>query len=212
MAPTTRSQAATQTQQPPQPDKSSAYTQPNNPVSHNPAETALGEQEQRSQNSGSSYGTPPASITRGASSQPSNDSSLSATHQKHTDSQKSMQDHEVDTEYGVEEQPSEGSIAQAVEGRSRHRVQAGAHAGAVGSPQGPGAPPKGEGESNLQNLEEKTTLHEQILGDRVGRSPPVPDGVSVENEKVRERKLEQDRRLHPGDVVREATGEPVVGR
>ncbi|KAL4942795.1 hypothetical protein BDV06DRAFT_156212 [Aspergillus oleicola] len=210
MAPTTRSQAATVTQnQPSQPPKESAYTQSTNPVSHNPTENAASEQRFQT----STYGTAPSTITRGASSQPSNESTLSARDQKHASSLSAMQrEGDIDTEYGVEEQPSEGSIAHAVEGQSRHRVQAGAHAGAVGSAQGPGAPPKGEGESNLSNLEEKTQLHEQILGDRVGRSPPAPDGVSVENERVRERKLEQDRELHPKDVVEGATGEPVVGR
>ncbi|KAL4799913.1 hypothetical protein BDV19DRAFT_384759 [Aspergillus venezuelensis] len=206
MAPTTRSQAATQSQ-PSQPPKESAYNQSTNPVSHNPTENASAEQRSHT------YGTAPSTITRGASSQPSNESTLSAIDQKHASSQRAMQkEGDVDTEYGVEEQPSEGRIAHAVEDQSRHRVQAGAHAGAVGSPQGPGAPAKGEGESNLANLEEKTQLHEQILGDRVGRSPPAPDGVSVENEKVREQKLEQDRELHPKDVVERATGEPVVGR
>ncbi|KAL4900705.1 hypothetical protein BDW74DRAFT_92177 [Aspergillus multicolor] len=201
------------TSQPSQPPKQSAYIQPSNPVTHNPSESKTTEQRSHQ------YGTAPATITRGASSTPSNNSSLNSTQKAKDESGKSLHAHsDVDTEYGVEQQPSEGDIAHAVEGHSRHRIQAGAHAGAVGSPQGPGAPARGEGVSNLQDLDRKAEEHQRILGERVGRSPepPYDDGMgggeSAEREKVRERKLRQDRELHPKDVVQEATGEPVVGR
>ncbi|KAL4806343.1 hypothetical protein BDV18DRAFT_160410 [Aspergillus unguis] len=198
--------------QPPQPPKQSAYTQSSNAVSHNPAETS----EQRSH----TYGTPPDAITRGASSIPSTQNTLAATEQKHAASQNAMaREADVDTQYGVEQQPSEGDIAQAVEGHSRHRVQAGAHAGAVGSAQGPGMPGRNEGESNLKDLGRKEEEHWKILGERVGRSPGVEndheiegEGELAERERVRQRKLRQDRELHPKDAVQEATGDPVVGR
>ncbi|KAL6234785.1 hypothetical protein BDW75DRAFT_211476 [Aspergillus navahoensis] len=192
--------------QPPQPSKQSAYMQPSNPVTHNPSESR--QTEQRSH----TYGTAPASITRGASSNPSNPSDLSSVYDKIEKSGKSLHTHsDVDTEYGVEQQPSEGAIAAAVEGHSRHRAQAGAHAGAVGTAQGPGMPARGEGVSNLQDLDRKAEEHQRILGDRVGRTPPL-EGEEVERENLRERKLRQDRELHPSDAVREATGDPVVGR
>lgn len=194
------------TSQPPQPPKQSSYTQPSNPVTQNPAESQ--QTEQRSH----TYGTAPATITRGTSSNPSNPSNVSSTRTKKEQSGKSLHAHsDVDTEYGVEQQPSEGDIANAVEGRSRHRAQAGAHAGAVGTAQGPGMPARGEGVSNLQDLDKKAEEHQRILGDKVGRSPPI-EGEEVEREKLREGKLRQDRELHPSDAVSKATGKPVVGR
>ncbi|KAL3474820.1 hypothetical protein BJX99DRAFT_172690 [Aspergillus californicus] len=195
------------TTQPPQPPKESAYTQSSNPVTHNPSETTTAKTEQRS------FGDPTPSITRGASSNPSTASTLANASNRHKTQLEEMQrSGDVDTEYGIEQQPAEGSIAQAVEGQSRHRMQAGAHAGAVGNAQGPGAPASGEGVSNLADLDRKREDHERILGDRVGKSPPVPDGASAEREEVRARKLKLDRELRPGDVVREVTGDPVVGR
>lgn len=137
---------------------------------------------------------------------------------------------DVDTEYGIEQQPGEGDIARAVEGHSRGRMQAGAHAGAVGSAWGPGMPGTGagigigtgtgtetgmgEGESDTADLGRKEEEHWRILGEKVGRSPGGEDGEAelAERERVREKKLRQDRELRPKDVVKEATGDPVVGR
>ncbi|KAI9374852.1 hypothetical protein BJX61DRAFT_540350 [Aspergillus egyptiacus] len=190
--------------QPPQPPKSSTYTQPTNPVSQTPSEATEGHKEQRHQ------GDPTPRITRGASSKPSTSG--------HQTQQKTMQRHgDVDTEYGVEQQPNEGSIAHAVEGKSqqsRQRVQAGAHAGAVGAAQGPGAPGYGygEGPDQLADLNRKTEEHERLLGEKVGRTPPGPEGEVAERERLRERKLQEDRELRPKDVVAEATGAPAVGR
>lgn len=196
------------TQQPSQPPKESAYTQSANPVTHSPYETKQSqEREQRS------YGTPPGLITRGASSKPSTNETILAAKHRHEASLKAMQaEGDVDTDYGVEQQPNEGAIAHAVEDHSRHRMQAGAHAGAVGTAQGPGMPAHGEGEDTMAHLDRKGEEHRRILGERVGRSPPVPDGETAEREKLRERKLKEDRELHVGDAVREATGSPVVGR
>lgn len=98
----------------------------------------------------------------------------------------------LDTEYGVEQQPAEGDIARAVQGKSadaRARAQAGAHAGAVGSAEGPGAPGYEKGE--MADLDQKREMHDRMLGDRVGQSPAEP-------EEVRSRKLRQDEEV---DVV-----------
>ncbi|KAL2841904.1 hypothetical protein BJY01DRAFT_6648 [Aspergillus pseudoustus] len=201
----------TSTQQPPQPPKESAYNQPSNPVSHNPIE----QRDQRSQPS--NYGNPVPSIIRGAGSKPSTNSTTQKTSQRHSDSLNAMhREADVDIDYGVEQQPNEGAIANAVESQSRHKIedrahQAGAHAGPVGRAQGPGAPAFGEGVTTLENLDEKGEEHRRILGERVGRTPP---GGSEEErrEEGRERRLRQDRELHPADVVGEATGDPVAGR
>ncbi|KAL3467337.1 hypothetical protein BJX64DRAFT_283658 [Aspergillus heterothallicus] len=199
------------TQQPPQPPKESAYNQSNNPVSHNPV-------EQHDQPSGpSNHGNPVSSITRGAGSKPSTNSTTQNVSQRHNDSLNAMRrEGNVDIDYGVEQQPNEGAIANAVEGQSRHAIedrahQAGAHAGPVGRAQGPGAPAFGEGVTTLENLDRKGEEHQQILGERIGRTPP---GGSEEErrEEGRERKLRQDRELHPANVAGEATSNPVVGR
>ncbi|KAJ0427201.1 hypothetical protein BJY00DRAFT_9863 [Aspergillus carlsbadensis] len=199
------------TQQPPQPPKESAYTQSSNPVTHNPKE----QRDQRTQLS--NYGNPVSSITRGAGSKPSTNPTIQNTSQRHDESLNAMRrEGDVDLDYGVEQQPNEGAIANAVEGQSRRRVEdeahrAGAHAGPVGRAQGPGAPAFGEGVTTLENLDEKGEEHKRILGERVGRTPPL----ASEEERLedgRERKLKQDRKLHPADVVGKATGDPVVGR
>ncbi|KAL4786255.1 hypothetical protein BJX76DRAFT_129815 [Aspergillus varians] len=201
----------TKSQPPSQPPKQAAYTQSSNPVTHSPYEIAQSKREQAHHPYGATRD--PASPTRGASSLPSTNESLLAVERRHAASLKAMQEEgDVDTEYGVEQQPSEGDIAHAVEDHSRHRMQPGAHAGAVGSAQGPGAPAYGEGEDTMAHLDRKAREHMRILGERVGRSPPVPDGETAERERLRERKLREERDLHPGDVVREVSGSPVVGK
>ncbi|KAL2808571.1 hypothetical protein BJX63DRAFT_27476 [Aspergillus granulosus] len=193
-------------QQPSQPPKESAYNQSDNPVSHKPTE----QRDQRSQPS--SYGNPVSSIIRGAGSQPSTNSALQNTAQRHSDSLNAMRrEGDVDTDYGVEQQPNEGDIVNAVDCMSRHNIedwarQPGAHAGPVGRAQGPGAPAFGEGMTTLEDLDEKGQEHKRILGERVGRTPSGP------SEEWREKKLRQDRELHPADIVGETTGDPVVGR
>lgn len=113
---------------------------------------------------------------------------------------------EVDIEYGVELQPNEGDIADAVENKSqRARAQAGAHAGPVGSAEGPGHPGFGEERDLVADIPRKRAEHDQVLGDRVGQSPAPPGG-----EEVRQRKLEQDREIDVKRAVEEGSGRPVV--
>ncbi|KAL5338892.1 hypothetical protein BJX70DRAFT_184650 [Aspergillus crustosus] len=194
---------------PPQPPKQSAYTQSSNPVSQNPSESNQSF-EQRTPTIGS-YGTAPASITRGASSNPSTSQPQQKQPKPSSAQQTSTSSIEQDPEYGVEQQPTEGDIAHAVEANSRHRLQAGAHAGPIGSAQGPGAPAYGEEPDQLADLDRKTDEHFRILGERVGRTPPV-EGDEAEREKLRERKLKEDRELHPGEAVGQVSGGGVVGR
>lgn len=118
---------------------------------------------------------------------------------------------EVDLEYGVELQPNEGDIANAVESkRRRPRAQAGAHAGPVGSAEGPGHPGFGEERDLAADLERKREEHDRVLGERVGQSPAVPEGEEAEREEVRRRKLEQDRKVDVKGAVEAGTGDPVV--
>ncbi|KAL4885226.1 hypothetical protein BJY04DRAFT_214563 [Aspergillus karnatakaensis] len=191
---------------PPQPPKQSAYTQSSNPVSHNPLESHQTEQRTPA------YGTAPSSITRGASSHPSQSQSNT---QPQSSPLKPNPDYttEQDPQYGVEQQSTEGSIAHAVESQSRHRIQAGAHAGPIGAAQGPGAPAYGEGPDNLADLDRKTDEHFRVLGERAGRTPPIGEqGEEERNEGVRERKLERDEELRAGRVVGEVSGGGVAGR
>lgn len=210
---------------PSQPPKESSYTQPDNPISHNPQET-----EKSRRHYGDPVPTIVASAKRTADSRPSTDESLRRQQQDRTRHQQHMQSApDVDTEYGVEQQPAEGDIAAAVKGKSeraQNRMQAGAHAGPVGSAEGPGAPQGGKaGEATgtvtmMSELDRKTEEHEQVLGERVGRSPPAPEpegtarqvsGVEEENAALRREKLKQDREVDVTGAVGGATGGKVVG-
>ncbi|KNG88041.1 hypothetical protein ANOM_004079 [Aspergillus nomiae NRRL 13137] len=115
---------------------------------------------------------------------------------------------DVDTQYGVEQQPNEGSIAANVEGKSaRASDQAGAHAGPVGSALGPGYPASasaaaaGDG-GEVRELGRKE-VHEWMLGERVGRSPTEPDGDFDGG-------YEREEEVDAGRAVREGTGSAVV--
>ncbi|BCS02118.1 uncharacterized protein AKAW2_60382S [Aspergillus luchuensis] len=182
-------------QQPPQPPKQAAYNQPTNPVTHTPSEQRT---SQSSSQNPSQYDHLPrhrgdalSPITRNAASQPSN-SNTNPNTSKHQEAMRNAAS-TLDTEYGVEQQPAEGDIARAVQGKSadaRARAQAGAHAGAVGSAEGPGAPGYEKGE--MADLDQKREMHDRMLGDRVGQSPAEPE------DEVRRRKLRQDEEV---DVV-----------
>ncbi|KAJ5818882.1 hypothetical protein N7474_004473 [Penicillium riverlandense] len=198
-----------QSNQPQQPPKQAAYGQASNPVSHTP-------QEQRAPTAPARhYGDAPGSITRRtADSKPSSDEERARLDAKRQQEQPSSQKSpDVDLEYGVEQQPAEGYIADAVErkGMGMRRAQAGAHAGPVGSAAGPGHPGQGEERDLAADMGRKQQQHEKMLGDKVGRSPPAPDHEAAEREAVRERKLKHDESLDVKDAVKEATGEPVVG-
>ncbi|OQD60765.1 hypothetical protein PENPOL_c020G05088 [Penicillium polonicum] len=202
-------QTRSQTQdQPSQPPKQAAYAQSSNPVTHTP-------QEQRATEPVRHHGDTIGTIKRTAESNPSSDEErarLSAQHQQHERQLHNAPD--VDLEYGVEQQPAEGYIADAVQrkGMGMQRAQAGAHAGPVGSAGGPGHPGFGEADDLAANLGAKRVEHDRILGDRVGRSPPEPEGEVAEREAARRRKLEQDEKLDVEGAVKQATGDPVVGK
>ncbi|KAJ5555815.1 hypothetical protein N7461_004285 [Penicillium sp. DV-2018c] len=201
----TRSQ--TKANQPPQPPKEAAYNQSSNPVTQ--------AQEQRAPTEATRHhGDAIGAIYRTAESTPSSDetrANLRAQHKLHEREVQNASD--VDLEHGVEQQPAEGYIADAVQrkGMGQQRAQAGAHAGPVGSAGGPGHPGFGEAEDTAAHLDEKTVEHERILGDRVGRSPAM-DGEVAEREGVRREKLEKDERLDVKGAVEKATGDPVVGK
>lgn len=199
----TRSQAA----QPAQPPKQAAYAQASNPVSHSPSEQRAPEQQTRQ------HGDAPASITRTANSKPSSDEARARLDEERKQTRQETQNAaDVDMEYGVEQQPAEGYIADAVEhkGMGMNRAQAGAHAGPVGSAAGPGHPGFGEQRDLVSDMDQKRAEHDRMLGERVGQSPPAPENDVAEREAVRNRKLEQNANVDAEEAVKEATGEPVV--
>lgn len=193
-----------------QPPKQAAYAQASNPVSHTP-------QEQRAPTAPPRhYGDAPGSITRRtADSKPSSDEERARLDKKHQQEHRSLQKSpNVDLEYGVEQQPAEGYIADAVQrkGMGMRRAQAGAHAGPVGSAAGPGHPGLGQERDLAADMGRKQEQHEKMLGDIVGHSPSAPDQEAAEREAVRERKLKRDESLDVKDALKEATGKSVVGR
>ncbi|EAW19052.1 uncharacterized protein NFIA_090100 [Aspergillus fischeri NRRL 181] len=191
-------------EQPAQPSKQAAYDQSQNPVTQTP-------QEQRVQPHQRQRGDPVSFITRRtADSKPSNDKELARLKQRREQEQKILQAaSDVDLEYGVEEQPAEGDIARAVRQKSE-RAQAGAHAGPVGSAQGPGNPGFGEERDLAADMGRKREEHDRILGDRVGQSPAEPDGEAAEREALRQRKLKEEENLDVKGAVRAGTGDPVA--
>ena len=197
-----------QRNQPAQPPKQAAYSQASNPVSHTPLEQRAQAPQTRQ------HGDSLASITRRtADSQPSSDAARAQLDKEHQQEQLRKQDSpDVDLEYGVEQQPAEGYIADSVErkGMGMRRAQAGAHAGPVGSAAGPGHPGFGEERDLAANMDQKREEHDRILGDRIGQSPPEPENDVAEREAVRERKLQQDENINVGEAVKEATGNSAV--
>lgn len=192
-----------------QPPKQSAYYQPSNPITHNPFEQT----RQRGDPVPNTINT----TRRTANSNPSSDESLASLKENHQHEQARKQGApDVDLEYGVEQQPAEGAIADAVEHkstRSSMRTQAGAHSGPVGSAFGPGysgfVEDGDRGQDQMRDLGRKREEHDRVLGDRVGQSPPDPAEESAD---IRQQKLELDERLNVKDAVKEATGDLVVGR
>lgn len=118
---------------------------------------------------------------------------------------------DVDLEYGIEQQPAEGYIADAVErkGMSTNRAQAGAHAGPVGSAAGPGHPGFGEQSDFAAGMDQKREEHDRLLDKRVGQSP-APDNEVAEREAVRQQKLERNENVDTEEAVKRATGEAVL--
>ena len=194
--------------QPAQPPKNAAYAQASNPVSHRP-----GEQRSTQEAPPRSHGDAPAAIKRTADSKPSSDETRARLNEQHRLDRHRMQNSpDVDIEYGVEQQPSEGYIADSVQrkGMGVERAQAGAHAGPVGSAGGPGHPGWGEQGDLAAHMQEKKEHHDRLLGQKIGQSPPEPEYDVKEREAVRQRKLEQDEGLNVEAAVNDATGSPVV--
>lgn len=200
----TRSMAASQPAQPP---KQEAYAQASNPVSHAPQEQRDPSQQTRH------HGDSPATITRSAQSEPSSDEARARLESKRQQEKRQEQKaSNVDLEYGIEQQPAEGYIADAVErkGMGTDRAQAGAHAGPVGSAAGPGHPGFGEQRDLASEMDRKRAEHDRVLGERVGQSPAAPDTDVAEREAVRQQKLKQNENVDVKEAVKEATGEPVA--
>ncbi|KAJ5085151.1 hypothetical protein N7532_009922 [Penicillium argentinense] len=194
--------------QPAQPPKQEAYAQASNPVSHTPQEQRAPQQQVRH------YGDATPSIKRSAQSKPSSDEARAHLAKEHEQERREMQNApDVDLEYGVEQQPSEGDIAEAVgrKGMGRHRAQAGAHAGPVGSAAGPGYSGYGQEDDLAAHMDRKREQHDRLLGERVGQSPAQPDYEVAEREAVRQRKLKQNENVDVEEAVKEATGDRVVG-
>ncbi|PYH47981.1 uncharacterized protein BP01DRAFT_353876 [Aspergillus saccharolyticus JOP 1030-1] len=204
-------QSTHQPSQPAQPPKEAGYNQASNPVTQTPYEQRVPQESTQPRQRGDAM----SSITRSADSRPANDEALRQLNADREQEREAMHKaSDVDLEYGVEQQPAEGEIAHAVKStseRARARAQAGAHAGPVGSANGPGGP--GYEKGLAADLDRKAEEHERILGDRVGQSPAEPDGdgVLAEREALRERKLKQDSELDVKGAVSKGTGDPVVG-
>lgn len=160
-----------------QPPKEAVYNQSENPVTRNSAEQSASQGNQREDMSQTSavfthqYGSAPAAIRRSAASKPS------AEEVSHPEIQRGVPSSEepnprgnIDTEYGVEQQPNEGAIATAVPQNRRQptaRNQAGAHAGPVGSAtSGPGM----LAEDTAAQMERKKSEHDEALKQRKGSS------------------------------------------
>ncbi|KAJ5698758.1 hypothetical protein N7462_000763 [Penicillium macrosclerotiorum] len=194
--------------QPEQPPKQAAYSQAANPVSHTPQEQRESAPTERH------YGDALGSITRRtANSQPSNDAARARLDEEHKQAKREMQDSpDVDLEYGVEQQPAEGYIADSVErkGMGLRRAQAGAHAGPVGSAAGPGHPGFGEQEDLARNLDQKRVEHDRILGDRIGRSPAGPEYDVADRQAVRQRHLARKNEIDVEEAVKDTSGSSVA--
>lgn len=203
----------------PQPPTQATYTQPSNPISQTPVEqlTATASTTRR-------RGDPPPAIRRTPDSRPSSDVQLARLEREYRlrREREARSGAALDTEYGVELQPSEGDIAAAVEGKNQYkRAQAGAHAGPVGSAEGPGFVGQQEGNTAAQ-LDRKREEHDHILGRRAGRSPAF-DGSSSgeegeekgsedvrERQQLRERKEKEKEELDVKGTVSSSTGNDVV--
>lgn len=191
--------------QPAQPPKQAAYAQASNPVSHNSQEQRVPEAAARH------HGDAPVAITRGANSKPSSEEARTRLTEQHRLEQETMHNPpDVDMEYGVEQQPAEGYIADTVErkGMGMRRAQAGAHAGPVGSAGGPGHPGFGEQRDLAAHMDEKRAAHDRMLGEKNGNSP-LEYGVA-DREAARQRKLRQNEDLDVAGAVQGASGDPVV--
>jgi hypothetical protein len=212
----------------PQPPKQATYDQPSNPVDQDPVEQRTAGRTTRSQaaatdsspsssfsNNRRQYGDPPAAIHRNPASKPSSDDQLARLEEERVQrrAEEGSRSNDIDTEYGVEQQPTEGHIAAAVEGKNQYnRLQAGAHSGPVGSAQGPGY--MGEEPDTAADIGRKRDEHDRILGQSGGKSPRYlgeeDDSTEAERRRVKERKLKEERELDVKGTVGKGTGNVVV--
>lgn len=217
----------------PQPSKESAYTQTSNPVSQTPQEQRGNLSKPQQPDSsllyatsgiGSSlrsheYGEPPEKlIRRTAESKPSSDAKLAQLVRERSQKMDSEGSRgHIDLEYGIEQQPSEGNIAHAVEDdhaetAPHQRVQPGVHAGAVGT-----STPGFEQDTAAQ-MDRKRAEHDQKLGlgrDAGAKSPPdldtaAPSRAGGGDGLDQKEKARTDRGLDVQGAVRDATGNTVV--
>lgn len=194
--------------QPPQPPKQAAYTQPSNPVSDTPQEQHLQTEPSRH------YGDPIPSIKRTAKSNPSSDEARAQLAKEHEIERRSMQNaSDVDLEYGVEQQPAEGYIADSVryKGMGARRAQAGAHAGPVGSAAGPGHPGFGGEDDLAANMDRKRENHDKILDEKMEFDRDDSNREVFEREAVRQQRLRRNEDIDVQQAVKDVTGDPVVG-
>ncbi|KAJ5901725.1 hypothetical protein N7495_002253 [Penicillium taxi] len=160
--------------QPEQPPKEAAYTQAANPVSHKP-------QEQRT--SASMQDGNAASSTRRTAYMPSNDETRAALDAERKSEKKRMQSAApVDLYYGVEQQPAEGDIADAVK-----------HKGMGGF---------GEQEDLAADMDQKRAEHDRILSERAKENP---HSDVAEREAVRQRKLRLDKEIDVEGILKKGT-------
>lgn len=200
-------QTRSQTSQPAQPPKEAAYVQSTNPISRTPQEQRAPAEPTRH------HGDSIAAISRTAKSNPASDEVRAKLNKQHRQHELELHNApDVDLEYGVEQQPSEGYIAETVQhkGMGIQRAQAGAHSGPVGSAGGPGHSGFGEQDDLMANMDQKQSEHHKLLGEKIGHSPAPPDEEVDEGENVR-RQLDQGPHLDVKSAVHEATGDPVVG-
>lgn len=136
---------------------------------------------------------------------------------------------EADHRNAVESPPAEGDVAAAVEGKNQQsRAQAGAHAGPVGSAWGPGDPRVADGRDFTDDLPRRAEEHREAIGEGRRGSNPRPghryrnslgrfddrqDSEDLDRrEKLREEKLDLDRRIDVSGAVNQGTGNVVAGK
>ncbi|KAJ5233095.1 hypothetical protein N7468_006051 [Penicillium chermesinum] len=190
-----------------QPPKQAAYAQASNPVSQTPQEQRAPASKTRQTGDALS-----SAAYRSADSRPANDEALSQLGEQHRQQELQKQNTpDVDLEYGVEQQPTEGYIADSVErkGEGIERAKVGAHADRVGSGARPGHPGFGEQRDLAANMDGKRAEHDRILDEKTGdRASPAQYDV-VQREALRRRKEREDE-VNVEGAVQDATGDPVV--
>lgn len=181
-----------------QPPKQAAYDQASNPASQPPY-------EQRAPASRNNQHGGSIAARRTADSQPSSDEALSRIEQERKLAELNKQSTpDVDLEYGVEQQPAEGYIAESVEHKGEGIRRAQASNRAVGHP--------GFGEQGdlAAHMDQKRAEHDRLLNEKAGHGSSAGEQDVAEREAVRESKLKQDENVDVESSVKEASANPVV--